>query len=159
MIPLIVIGAIVFLPVLLALILRVNAVFVFLSIAAGYFLQYALSDDVDLVIATIVQGSNAIVAAQLILLCAPVFVTLLLLRRTQGKSLVFQLVPLVFSGMLLAALALPLLPTDMAQQVYDTAYGNGIKQSQDLVIAAAAVSNLSLAYVVFKHKDRHGKHR
>ncbi len=159
MIPLIVIGALAVLPVFLALILRVNAVFVFLSIAAGYFLQYALSDDVDLVIATVVQGSNAMVAAQFILLCAPVLVTMLLLRRTRGKGLLFQLVPLVFSGMLLATLALPLLPPDMAQQVYDTAYGSGIKQSQDLVIAAAAISNLSLSYVLFKHKDRHGKHR
>lgn len=159
MMPLIVISAIVALPVLLALIFRVNAVFVFLSVCVGYFLQFALSDDVDLVLATIIQGSNSMVAARLTLLGLPVLVTLFVLRKTRGKSFIFQLIPLILSGLFLATLALPLLPTTLEQDIYNAQFGNGIRQSQDLVIAAAAVSNLTLLYMLFRSKQTHGRHR
>ncbi len=158
MIPLIVFAAIVAVPVLLALILRVNALFVFMSIASGYFLQFALSDDVDLALATIIRGSNSIVTARLVLLGVPILLTLFLLRKTAGRSQLFQLLPLIFSGMLLGALALPLLPVAFEQDIYSSQFGSGIKQSQDLVVAAAAVSNLVLAWTLHKPKKDHRKH-
>lgn len=158
MIPLVVIGAIVVVPILLALVFRVHAVYVFLGICAGYLLQMALSDDVDLAFATIIHGSNTIVAARLTLLGLPVLLSIFVLRKTQGRSFIFQLVPLIFSGMLLGALALPLLPPGMEQDIYNAQYGSGIKQSQDLVIAAAAISNLVLAWMLFKKPKDHRKH-
>lgn len=156
--PLIVVGAIVIVPVLLAVLLRVHAVFMFMSVAVGYFLQLALSDDVDLAMATIIRGSNSIVAARLILLALPVLLTLFVLRKTAGRSQLFQFIPLVFSGLLLGALALPLLPAALEQQVYSAQFGSGIKQSQDLVIAAAAVSNLVLTWSLYKKPKDHRKH-
>ena len=114
MIPLIVLALVVGMPVLLALVFRVNAIFVFLSICAGYFLQFALSDDVDLAFATVVRGSDSIVVARLVLLVLPLLLTLLLVRKSQGKSLIFQFVPLIFSGLFLAIIALPLLPAGTA---------------------------------------------
>lgn len=156
--PLIVVGAIVVVPVLFAVLLRVHAIFVFMSIAAGYFLQLALSDDVDLALATIIRGSNSIVAARLILLALPLLLTLFVLRKTAGRSQLFQFVPLLFSGLLLGALALPLLPTEFEQQVYSAQFGSGIKQSQDLIIAAAVVSNLVLAWTLYKKPKDHRKH-
>lgn len=158
MLPLIVFAAIVVVPVLMALILRVNAVFVFLSICAGYMLQLSLSDSVDLVIATLVHGSNSIVTARLVLLGLPVIITLLMLRRSQGRSLLFQFIPLIFSGMLLGMLVLPLLPPAFAQSVYASQAGSNIKQSSDLVIALSAISNLALAFMLFKVSGHHKKH-
>jgi hypothetical protein len=158
MVPLIILAALVVLPVLLALIFRVHAVFVFLSICVGYFLQLAISDDVDLALATIIRGSNTVVIARLVLLLLPVALTLFMLRKSRGKSLVFQLAPLVLSGLFLASLALPLLSPDLEQSVYDLQYGKGIKQSTDLIMAAAVVGNLVLAWVLFKSKRDHRKH-
>lgn len=156
--PLIVISAIVAVPVLLALLFRVHALYVFVAIAVGYLLQFALSDDVDLALATVIRGSNSIVAARLILLGVPLLVTLFIMRKTQGRSFIFQLAPLILSGLLLAALALPLLPPGLEHDIYGHQFGNGIKHSQDLIIAAAAFSNLCLMFLLFKHKPPRGKH-
>lgn len=159
MIPLIVFGAIIAAPVLLALIFRVQAAYVFMSICAGYFLQFALSDDVDLAFATVIQGSDSVVVARLVLLALPLVLTLFLLRKTIGRSAIFQIIPLVFSGMFLAVLVLPLAPPGFADSVYNAQFGGNIKRSQDLVMTAAVVSNIVLTWMLFKHKNPHGKHR
>ncbi len=157
MIPLIVFGAIIVVPVFLALVFRVHAVHVFMSICAGYLLQMALSDSVDLVLATIIKGSNSVIAARVGLLVLPVILTLFLLRKTQGRSVVFQFIPLIFSGMLLGNLLLPLLAPGFSQSIYDSTYGGSIRNSQDLVTAVAVVSNLVLSWTLFKTKG-HSKH-
>lgn len=157
MIPLMVFGAIVIVPVLLALILRVNAVFVFLSAAAGWLLQGALSDDVDFALATVIRGSNAVVASRLILMFLPVVLTIFILRRTSGKSAVLQIMPLVSTGLMMGVLSLPLLSTTLTQQIYEGPYGSIIKQSQDLVITGAVVLNILLMWTIFK-SPRRGKH-
>ena len=157
MLPLIVFGAIIVVPVLLALVFRAHATYVFMSICAGYLLQMALSDSVDLVLAAIVKGSNSVIAARVGLLVLPVLLTLFLLRKTQGRSAVFQFIPLIFSGMLLGNILLPLLSPGFSQSVYDSTYGSSIRSSQDLVTAVAVVSNLVLAWTLFKAKG-HGKH-
>lgn len=158
MIPLIVIGLAVVAPVLLALLFRVHASFVFMSICSGYFLQAALSDDVDLTLATLIQGSNSIVAARLILFWAPLVITVILLRKSRGKKALFQLPPLIFSGLLASVLALPLLPIALEQQIYALRFGANIKQAQDLVIAAAVISNLTLMWTLYRHKSHGRKH-
>ncbi len=158
MIPLIVFGAIIVAPILLALIFRVHAVYVFMSICAGYFLQFALGDDVDLAFATVIRGSDSIVIARLVLLALPLVLTLFLLRKTIGRSAIFQIVPLIFSGMFLAVLVLPLAPPGFADSIYDAQFGGNIKRSQDLVMAAAVISNIVLSWMLFKHKGPRGKH-
>lgn len=158
MIPLTVLAAIVIAPVLLALLFRVNALYIFLSVCAGYFLQSALSDDIDLALATIIQGSNSVVAARLSLLFIPVLLTIFILKKTQGKSVLLQIVPLVLSTLLLGTLSLPLLPPGMDTQIYSTEYGSTIRSSGDLIIATAVVSNLALLYTLKRKKEKHSKH-
>lgn len=153
-----VIGAVALAPILFALIFRTHALYVFVSICVGYFLQFALSDDVDLALATIIKGSNSMVIARLVLLALPILLTLFILRKTVSKSLLFQLVPLIFSGLFLAAITLPLLPPATEQAIYDSAYGGNIRGAQDLVITAAVVSNLVLMWTLFKHHHGRGKH-
>lgn len=158
MLPLIIIGSIVAVPILLALVFRVNALYLYFSICVGYFLQSTLSDDVDLALATLIRGSDSMVIARLTLLALPILITIFVLRKTQGKSFVFQFVPLILSGLFVAVLALPLLPTTIEQNIYASQFGEGIRRSQDLIVAAASVSNLALAFILFKHKQPHGKH-
>ena len=158
MLPLIIIGAVALVPVLLALIFRTHALHVFISICAGYFLQFALSDDVDLALATIIKGSNSMVVARFVLLGLPIILTLFILRKSAGRSQLFQLLPLIFSGLFLAAITLPLLPPGTEQAVYDSPYGANIRGAQDLIIAGAVVSNLVLMWTLFKQKHEKGKH-
>lgn len=159
MVPLIIIGSIAAAPVLLGLIFRVNAVFVFASICAGYFLQFALSDDVDLAVATIIRGSNSALIAKFVLLGLPIALTLFILRKTAGRSFLFQLAPLILSGMLLATIALPLLPPGTEGAVYASPYGANIRGAEDLIMAAAVVSNLLLMWSLYKsHHDKRKHH-
>ena len=158
MIPLIILGAIVVVPILLALIFRVNALFIYASVCAGYFLQFSLSDDVDLALATIIQGSNSMVVARFVLLGLPVLLTILFLRKTAGRTLLFQIVPLLFTGLFIAAITLPLLPPGTEQAIYGSVYGGNILGAQDLVIAGAAVSNFLLMVTLYKQKADHKRH-
>lgn len=158
MIPLVIIGAIAVAPILLALIFRVHGLFLFLSVCIGYFLQFSLSDDVDLALAAIVKGSNSMMIAQFTLLLVPIVLTLFLLRKTAGKGMLLQIAPLILTGCFLAVIALPLLPSGMEQSIYDSPYGSNIKGAQDLVIAAAVVSNLLLMWALFKQGHEKGKH-
>lgn len=158
MIPLIVLGLIIGLPILLALIFRVNAIFVFLSICAGYFLQFALSDDFDLAFATVVRGADSIIVARLVLLFLPLLLTLFLVRKSQGKSLILQIMPLIFSGLFLAIITLPLLPSGTEGAIYDDPIGGNLRQAGDLIMAAAIVSNLILVWMLHKPPKNHRKH-
>ncbi len=158
MVPLIVISALTFVPVLLALIFRVNALFIFVAVCAGYFLQFALSDDVDLAIATIIKGSNSLLITQFTLLLLPVLITLFVLRKSTGKGVLFQFIPLLLSGLFIGVLSLPLLPIGMEQAIYDSPYGANIKGAQDLIISAAVVSNLLLMWSVFKSHHTKSRH-
>lgn len=158
MIPLILTAVVAAFPFVFGLLFRVHAVHIFSAIAGGYLLQYALSDDFDLAFATVIQGSNAIVVSQIVLLLLPVVLTIFFLRRTQGNSLLFQFVPLVFSGMLLATLMLPLTPPEFMNSVYESEYGSGIKGSQDLVIAGAVISNMLAGWMLYKSPKSHKKH-
>lgn len=157
MLPLIILGAVVLAPVLFALIFRTHALYIFVSVCVGYFLQFALSDDVDLALATIIRGSDSMVIARLVLLGVPIVLTLFVLRKTASKTLLFQLIPLIFSGLFLAAITLPLLPSGTEQAIYDSTYGGNIRGAQDLVITAAVISNLLLMWTLFKHHGK-GKH-
>jgi hypothetical protein len=158
MFPLIVFAAIVGAPVLLALVMRVNAVYIFMSVCAGYLLQMSLSGSVDLLVATFVRDSNSLVIASVALFTLPIILTLLFLRKTMGKSFVFQITPLIFSGMMLGVLLLPLLTPGFSQSVYDAQYGSSIKQSTDLITTIAVASNMILAYMLFKNPRKHKKH-
>jgi hypothetical protein len=152
-----IIGAVALVPVIFALIFRLHALYLFVSICVGYFLQLALSDDVDLVFATIIRGSNSMIFARFVLLGLPIVLTIVFLRKTAGRSQLFQLVPLIFSGLLLAAITLPLLPPGTEQAIFDSVYGSNIRGAQDLVMSAAVVSNLLLMWTLFKHPAK-GKH-
>ncbi len=158
MVPLIVFGVIVGLPVLLALILRVNAVFVFMSVAAGYLLQMSMSSSVDLMAATFIRGSDSLVIARTALFALPIVVVLLLLRKTAGRSAIFQVIPLLFSGMMFGLLLLPLLTPGFSQSVYASQYGSNIRSAGDLVTAIAVASNIILAITLFKQHGGHKKH-
>lgn len=158
MIPLIIFAIIVGAPVLLALLFRVNAVYMFMSVAAGYLLQMSLSDSVDLLVATFIPRSNSLVIARVALFVVPILLTLFLLRKTIGRSLIFQIIPLIFSGMTLGVLLLPLLTPGFSQSVYDSQYGGSIRSSSDLVTAIAVASNMILAYMLFKSRANHKKH-
>ena len=158
MVPLILFGAIVGAPIVLALIFRVNAIFVFMGVCAGYLLQMSLSDSLDLLAATFIKGSSSLVIDRAFLFALPIALVVILLRKTAGRSFVFQLIPLIFSGAMFGVLLLPLLTPGFSQSVYSTQYGGSIRSSGDLITAIAVASNMVLTITLFKQHGGHKKH-
>jgi hypothetical protein len=159
--PLIILGVLAGLPVLLALFLRVNGFLLFFSIMAGDLLVRFLGDDATLVIGAFVKGEAASVYAQLLLFFLPVVITLLLVRKSVQKSKIFINIPSqLLSGLVIAALAIPLLSNSMILQLTSTPIGRLLQDMRDNIIGAAVLLNLAIVWVAFrpKHDSKHKKH-
>jgi hypothetical protein len=162
--PLIIAGALAGVPILLALVFRVSAVFVFLSVAAGGLLVNVVGDDASLAAGMWVRNNqHTQMITSFALLLVPVALTLLFMRKTLPRSkFLLHLIPLAATGLALTVLALPILPSGMEQQLFSNRYGDMLKDAQDVIVAAAAVLTLALAWATYRHKEekasKHGKH-
>lgn len=145
---------------LLALLLRVNGVFLFLSVAAGNLLVMSVADDADLALGMAVSADTTTIA-RFSLQLAPVLLTLLFLRKTMPRSkMLIHLLPVIATGLMLAVFVLPFLSPDTRGQVYDSAYGETIDSAQDVVIGVASLLTLLLAWFSYRNKDgKRGKHK
>jgi hypothetical protein len=161
MTPLIVVAAVACVPVVLALVLRVHAVFLFVSMAAGYLLVQFVGDDAGLAADAFIRRANTPMVTQIALLVAPILFTLLLMRKSMPRSkMVLHVIPLIAIGMSLAVLLLPLVPSNVQKQVFDAPHGNVIRDAQDVVVAVAAVLTLLLTWTTGRHKeDKKSKHK
>lgn len=161
MTPLIIVAAMAGVPFLLALILRVNAIYLFLSLMVGDIFVRYLSDDVALAVAAFVRNFNADYAVNLALLAAPFLLTLFILRKSVPKSKVLlNFVPLLLVSAVFVTLALPLLPGALQNDIIQTPAGDILKNSQDLTMSISAVVILVLVWMNARSKDhaKHGKH-
>jgi hypothetical protein len=156
----IILGVLAGVPVVLALIRRVSAVLLFLSVAGGSLLVTHLSDDATLVSRMVSRSANVPMITSIVLLVLPVLLTLLLLKKTMPRSkLLLHIIPLLATGLSLAVLALPLLPSHMQAELFAAPYGAPLKNSQDLVIGGTTVLVLLLMLIAHRHKEDKGKKR
>jgi hypothetical protein len=158
---LILLAAIAGVPVLLALFLRVSAVYLFLSTAAGSLLVNYVGDDASLALGMMVRGQNTNLIAQFGLLFLPVVLSLLFLRKTMPKSkLLLHIVPLLATGLTIAVLALPFFDSNAQSQIYADRYGDMFKDSQDVIVGGTSILILLLTWLTLKHKEdkKHKKH-
>lgn len=149
-------------PIALAVVFRVSGVFLFMSVAAGYLLVLYVGDDAGLALGMAVRTSSVDIIAQFILLLLPVVMSLMLLKKTLPKHKVLLHLPLhIATGLTLAALSLPLLDSTIQEKVFASYYGNLLRESQDLLVGAAAVLALVITWLTYRHKEdkRHSKRK
>lgn len=157
-----VLAAIAGVPVLLALFMRVSAVFLFTSIAAGSLLVSYWGDDAGLALGMMMRGQNTNLIAQLILLLLPVVLSLFFLKRTMPKSKFLLHLPVqVANSLTLAVLALPLLDSNIQKELYANHYGNALRESQDVVVGVTALLIMFIMWMTYRHKEdkKHKKKR
>lgn len=157
--PLALLGVLIGLPLLNALLFRVNAIFLFVSIAVGNLLVQFLGDDVILAVNAFSRSQNVPMIVNLSLQLAPVVMTLFILRKSVPPTkMLLHLLPLVGCCLMIAVLALPLLPLATQEQIFALPLGDVFKQSQDLVVAITAVMILALTWRSYRpHDGKHGK--
>lgn len=174
MTPEVTLGALVVAPVILLLLLRVNATLVFLSLCLGDVLtQFVAGDANDLV--GLLSASNAQVhisssnnTLKIILLLLPVVLTTVFMIRTvRGKvRLMLNVLPAAGVGLLGALLIVPLLPPGLAHNIIGSTLWDQVHRAQDLIVGATALVCLLVLWLQRPktgHSEekgkKHGKHK
>ncbi|HSX44426.1 MAG TPA: hypothetical protein VLE69_04015 [Candidatus Saccharimonadales bacterium] len=147
------------LPLLLALLFRVNAILLFLGVAVGALLAQYIADDASLVVNSFFTHINVDDYVKLGLLILPVILTLLFLRKTLSPpQLVFHLLPLVITAAAFATLIISALPGGVQHDILANPIGKIADSSQNVLIAASSILTLLLAMFTMGHKGKRGKH-
>lgn len=168
MTPDIILGAIVLIPVVLLMFLRVNATLVFLSLCLGNVLVQFVAGDAESFLSLFAtradqnmdMGSDTL---KIVLLLLPVVLTTVFMIRTvRGKTKLFlNILPAAGVGMLGALLVVPLLPSDLSQSITDSTLWAQAEQAQNLIVG---VSALVCMFVLWLQRpkaggeEKHGKH-
>jgi len=142
-------------PALFSILFRVNSIYVFVSIAAGYLLENFAGDTATLVVRSFVNGSNTDLVTKLVLFGLPIFLTLLMLRKTTPKrQFIFQLIPWVANGALIVVLTIPLMSDGVRGAILLNRVGYNINQANEAIIAGAVILQLLLLWGFGKKHDK-----
>lgn len=156
---LIILGLLAGLPLILSTLLRVNPLFMFVSIVSGYLWVQFLGETTELIIQSFVQVQHIDVVARVILLLLPLLLTFIFLRKTLSVSalpLYFGL--LVMDSLLLVTILLPLLTPGFQDSVYATQSGETLRSGHDLIVSGVAALHLVVMYVLRPKSQSSKKH-
>lgn len=159
---LIILIAIAAVPFVLALMLRVNAIYLFTAVASGTILAAQWGADLETMVDGFTKYQHVDVVAHLVLLVLPVLLCFLFLRQSMPASQVLlQIVPLAAVSASLGILAINMLPKDVQRQLYGTHLGTQAEKLQNIIIAGTAVLVLVLMYISARHSHKKGlgKHK
>lgn len=162
--------AIIAVPVIVIVWLRINATLVFLSLCLGAVLTRYVADDAGWMMtihADDVPQSGSVTEAsiKLALLLFPVVLTALFMIKTvhgHGK-LLLNVLPALGVGLLGALLAVPFLPAGTAGTITGSALWDEISKLQDFIVGASALLCLFVLWLQrpktgLHHEGKHGKH-
>lgn len=152
-------------PVLLFLILRVNAAMVFLSVCLGAVLVDHVAGDADLIVNSFSPTTNSLsqTTIELLLLLVPTVLTAVIMAfSVQGRIRVFlNIFPAAASSILLVLLAVPMLPRSLAFNLMTQDVWRILSNAEALVIGAGALVSLFFLWTQrrnFRAQEKHGKH-
>lgn len=162
--PEVILGLIVAVPVIVILLLRINAALVFLSLCLGSVLVQFVAPNANSYFATLSEHGYQVVSAnnntvRLILLLAPAVLTAIFMVRTvKGKGRLFlNALPAVGVGLLAALLTVPLMSAGLRHNIVVSDLWHQVQNWQDLIVAASAVVCLIVLWVQ-RPKAGEGKH-
>lgn len=153
----IIIGALLGLPLLLGIIFRAGTSFLFLSLLAGELLARTFGDETELIIGSVPRARPAAAYAKLAVLLLPVLLTALFLRHTLSKGKVLlHLLPLVATGVILAAFALPILPEVAQAKVKSVNLGHQLLDKSEIIVGIMLLLQL-IALWLLNRSHEHSK--
>ncbi len=159
MTPLVLLALAAGLPVVLAILLRVNSVYLFVSVAAGYMLQQFIGETTALTLRTFVRHEQIDMISAIALLCLPVLLSLLLLRKTMPtKELPLHLFLMVGSGLTLAASIVAVAPAAVLDSIKANPATHNLYRASDIIVTITATLALLLMWATLKHHKRGKKH-
>jgi hypothetical protein len=159
---LIILGLIAGLPVVLLMVLRINATLVFLSLCLGNLLVQFLGNDAQslLNLAAKRGHSTSMQVIELILLITPVVLTMVfMVKSVKGRTkLAWNLLPALAVGVVGALIVVPLLPSGMQHEILASKYWIQLIKVQSLVVAIATLICLLFLWMQRPKHEKEGKH-
>jgi hypothetical protein len=141
MTPIVVLAGLVVVPIVVLFVLRVNAALVFLSLCLGDILVQFVGKNAATIISN--TGRNVQVtgtAIDLGLLVAPaVITTVLMVKTVNGHKKLLNLLPAAGTGLLTALLVVPLLSSNLANNILQSKPWHDIQSIQSGIVAASAL--------------------
>ncbi|HEX8226394.1 MAG TPA: hypothetical protein VF572_00835 [Candidatus Saccharimonadales bacterium] len=166
--PTIILIALLAAPVLVLMLLRVNAAQVFLSLCLGAVLVEFVGADAAMIVSSTSAHTQGIPSSQssvnLILLLLPVVLTtIIMIRSVKGHAkLSYNFFPAVGVGTLLALLAVPLLSMDLTSSITSLPLWRELVNLQTLIISVNTLLALLFLWMQRpKHapaEEKSGKH-
>ncbi len=168
MTPVIILAAIMLLPVIILMVLRINATLVFLSLCLGDVLvQFVAGDAQDLfglfntsTVHTAQPSSNMITIT--LLLLPAVLTAIFMIRTVRGHGrLLLNMLPSLGVGLLGALLVVPLLAPGLSHNIVDSTLWSEVQRAQDLIVGSSALVCLLVLWLQRPkagHDGKHGKH-
>jgi len=167
--PVIALASIVLAPVVLLMVLRVNAALVFLSLCLGDVLvQFVANDTSEFLTLHANQVPQQAASAgsetvKIVLLLLPVVLTTIFMIRTiRGTGRLFlNLLPAAGVGLLGGLLVVPLLPAGLSHNIVDSSLWSQVQRAQDLIVGASALVCLLVLWLQRPKTGgsrKHGKH-
>ena len=172
MTPSVILGAIVLVPLLLLMLLRVNATLVFLSLCLGDVLVQFVAGDASSFMSllksthatpvtdTVASGNNLV---RLVLLLLPVLLTTLFMIKTvKGAKLALNVLPATGVGLLGGLLVVPLLSAGLSHNIIASPLWLQVTRAQNLIVGSSALICLLVLWVQRPKTgggdEKHGKH-
>lgn len=163
MTPVITLAAIVLVPVLVLLVLRINAALVFLSLCLGDVLVQFVGNDAKDFFSMLsptgrdIQPDNHMVSLVLLLL-PTVLTAIFMIRTVRGKGrLLLNMLPAAGVGLLGALLVVPLLSPGLSHNIVRSDLWSEVQQAQDLIVGTSALVCLLVLWLQ-RPKTGSGKH-
>ena len=152
-----VIGLVV-IPVVVLMVLRINATMVFLGLCLGYVLTQFLGNDAkDFAQTFLGHTAMSTTVMKLVLLLIPVVLTAIIMIRTvRSKMLILNILPALSVGCLLALLVVPLLPPGTSHAITAMSFWHQAQRLQDLIIGVGALVSLLTLWLL---RPKHGSEK
>lgn len=153
---LLVVGA----PIALGILLRVNASHLFFSVMAGELLARFLGDEAESAIHTMFNSDAVVEYSHLLILTLPVVLTAIVLKNSISRSRVLvNIFPLVITGLVYAAFAVPLLPINLQQEIQATPIGEDFVNSSSAMIGFIVLFQLVVLWLTERGESPRKKHK
>jgi hypothetical protein len=159
--PLLLLVGLILLPIVVAMLLKVNAAVLFMSLCVGQILvQYISQDTVTIVTSTSSSVSNTSVSAiKLVLLLLPAAATaVFMLHSVHGKKWIINILPAIAFGFLTALFVEPLLSAHYQHILQNSNLWHQVLQAQTSVVAAGSFVALLFLWFQARSGESHHKH-
>lgn len=149
MLPYVIVGGLLAVPVLLGFLMRVSAPHIFFSVMAGELLARYFGEKAILEAEKAFRNPYTTHYAELAILTIPVVLTALILKGTIsiGKN-ILNIVPLVITGLVYASFALPLLPSDVQSTISSNPLGRELLNTSSEIIGVVVLVQLVALWVL-----------